>query len=361
MAMGFTVQPSTIYISTPFNPNIQIVFYKDIAKTVVADTFDGRDYTNSTIISPLLQYYDEQVTYDSTLGFPRNVYPDTFLNQPSAGVISQQKGIKWVVADGVRVIGKMNNNFGDTILSVISNTFNVIGTRAVATDIQRTSLIGVADSFVGLISLWTYGNTSGNPFMILWDTFTGGGGFSSCTYTFSTRVLAFRLLGKSPSTLNYLRNFTLPVGTLVSGWNHWLFAFDTNHAIGSRITQVTVNRTSITGSVPTTDAGSGAVDTSRGHNTVLGTTTGYQAEYYLNFDTTMDVSVGTNMDKFVTSGLKAVELGATGSGPTGSQPAVYLTLERTDPTSEYVRNRGDGGSFPQTLLVSNRAGTDPFL
>jgi hypothetical protein len=49
------------------------------------------------------------------------------------------------------------------------------------------------------------------------------------------------------------------------------------------------------------------------------------ADFYLNTDETLDISVEANRRKFIDAVGKPVDLGATGATPTGSQPAVFMT------------------------------------
>jgi len=56
-------------------------------------------------------------------------------------------------------------------------------------------------------------------------------------------------------------------------------------------------------------------------------------------DTFIDISVNANRRKFITSGLKAVDLGTDGSTPTGASPLIYA------PDGDPSDNKGTGGNF----------------
>ena len=64
-------------------------------------------------------------------------------------------------------------------------------------------------------------------------------------------------------------------------------------------------------------------------------------EFYFNEAESLDLSVASNRRKFVTADLKPVDLGATGSTPTGTAPIIYLKSVY----SSYPTNSGSGGNF----------------
>jgi hypothetical protein len=67
------------------------------------------------------------------------------------------------------------------------------------------------------------------------------------------------------------------------------------------------------------------------------------AEYYMTNEY-IDLSVATNLARFISSQGKPVSLGANGSRPTGNQPIVYLS----NPAADFHINHGYGGNYVQS-------------
>jgi len=78
------------------------------------------------------------------------------------------------------------------------------------------------------------------------------------------------------------------------------------------------------------------------------------ADVYINFAEDLDPATTSNRRKFITAGGKPVDLGATGTGPTGSTPDVLLT----NPVATWHENEGDGGDPYFTENGALTAGTD---
>jgi hypothetical protein len=105
-------------------------------------------------------------------------------------------------------------------------------------------------------------------------------------------------------------------------------------------------------SVDYTDTDWGVGDLPGGYNPV----NGELSELYFNIATALDPATSSNLDKFVTAGLAPVDLGATGSIPTGTAPIIYLKTAGTG----FTANSGTGGNFVKkgtTALVDS--GTFP--
>lgn len=89
----------------------------------------------------------------------------------------------------------------------------------------------------------------------------------------------------------------------------------------------------------------------------VGTTSNALADIYCAFPSSFfDLTVAGNLAKFWAAGAP-VDLGNTGTGPTGAVPAVYLTTRPTDGRSAIQTNRGSAGGF----LTFNHSGLVPFI
>lgn len=80
---------------------------------------------------------------------------------------------------------------------------------------------------------------------------------------------------------------------------------------------------------------------------------GDMADMWMDFDTYIDLSVAANREKFITSAVKPVYLGANGQYPTGTSPEIYLT----GATASWETNKGASGGFTENGALTN--GTAP--
>lgn len=69
------------------------------------------------------------------------------------------------------------------------------------------------------------------------------------------------------------------------------------------------------------------------------------AEYYFAPNQYLDFSITSNRRKFISSSGKPVWLGADGSLPTGTAPAVYLHIGSTGVATDFATNLGSGGNL----------------
>lgn len=62
-------------------------------------------------------------------------------------------------------------------------------------------------------------------------------------------------------------------------------------------------------------------------------------------DTFFDLSITSNLNKFINPDLSPVDLGGDGSGPLGSSPPIFLTVRPSGLAPDFLTNNGAGGSF----------------
>ena len=162
----------------------------------------------------------------------------------------------------------------------------------------------------------------------------------------------FEVLGRTSAPTQIL--FLSRIGALAedSGWHHVLFSVDMAQAgsyklyvddVALALTEATFTNGIIDHSQAWV---SGAIACLGGAVSVLD---GSIAEIYINYVDYLDLSVAANRRKFTTSGGKPIDLGATGAGPTGTQPFVYI---RGD-TSTIQTNLGFGDDFTDGGGFSN--------
>jgi len=79
------------------------------------------------------------------------------------------------------------------------------------------------------------------------------------------------------------------------------------------------------------------------------------AEFYFNQTVAIDLSVPANVQKFRDASGNAVDLGATGAGPTGAQPILCFT----GGVSGWATNKGSGGNFAVAGTFANSPTSPP--
>lgn len=79
------------------------------------------------------------------------------------------------------------------------------------------------------------------------------------------------------------------------------------------------------------------------------------AELYFAPGQYLDLSVEANRRKFISSGGKPVNLGATGSVPTGTAPLIYLHLDDGETANNFAINRAGNGNLTVTGALTTYA------
>lgn len=202
-----------------------------------------------------------------------------------------------------------------------------------------------------------------------WVKFNGGDAAEQRILgNFDANVKIFRDVGNHLHV--YLANAAFSISyenrqgdayTIVAGaWHHVLVSWDMNFAAGAKKCHIYIDDAQPGDSPSDTGAAFDIDYTST--NWVVGVN-GDQNGQYLNADLAAfwfaegvyyDLTNATNRRKFITADLKAADLGADGSTPTGSKPIVYLN----GPASGFQTNLGTGGNYTVSGALTDAA-TDP--
>lgn len=128
-----------------------------------------------------------------------------------------------------------------------------------------------------------------------------------------------------------------------SAWTSIIGSVKTDLSSGSKILKIYVNR--VDTALNIVDAFPSFTMTANGFPLTIGQSDiwgGDVAEFWWAMDQSLltgsDIASGT-LDKFVTGGLKAVELGANGELPTGTSPTIYMH----GGAATFATNLGTGG------------------
>lgn len=86
---------------------------------------------------------------------------------------------------------------------------------------------------------------------------------------------------------------------------------------------------------------------------------GLISEVYFAPNQFLDFSVTANRRKFITAAGKPAYLGRYGEAPTGTKPAVYLSLKKNAALTSFMTNLGTGGDFSGGDLPSAKGSSSP--
>ena len=223
--------------------------------------------------------------------------------------------------------------------------------------LRGADLTGIADGKAGTLSIWFRIDGGDGAIRRVFTLQTGSGtpGFSFLFLASNKiRVTALNAAGTA-----ILRKDTTPTYTAGATWYglqvSWDLAATTSHIY-------------IQDSAPALDSDINTDDTidyTKG-NCAIGAQgdgaakfNGCLAEVFFH-TTYIDLSVEANRRKFITAGLKPVDLGADGSTPLGVQPLVYQRIADGGLAASFATDLGSGGDFTitGTLDVCDSSPTD---
>ena len=208
---------------------------------------------------------------------------------------------------------------------------------------RGANLTGIAASKVGIVSCWINMKAGdGAQYHAIFEETNNGEKFHF--YRWGDGNNRIQIRGKNAAGTNVLLIESSATFTTSSGWQHLLASWDLATGVG----QIYVNDVSslLAGSTLTNDNvayTTVVTDWSIGMRT-SGSLYGLDADIadlYVNFAAHLDLSNSTNRRKFITAGLKPVDLGADGSTPTGTAPIVF----QKNALASWHTNLGSGGGF----------------
>lgn len=226
-----------------------------------------------------------------------------------------------------------------------------------ADNLTRAGLTGAADSKSGILSFWVYSESShlASPVCGAQDTeqFQTRIFFDNGTTKYRCRVV-------NTTNLDYVAQMNGDSAIGTSAWHHVLFSWD-GAAAAAHLYLDDVN--DLAGTSTTTDVNGDYTLAAWAIGCRLTPAfsppdqflTGGLAEVYVALGQYLDFSVEENRRKFRSATGKPVQLGATGSIPTGTAPTIYLHLDEGETANNFAINRGTGGNF----TVTGALGTYP--
>lgn len=227
-----------------------------------------------------------------------------------------------------------------------------------STFIGRGPFSGVANGKRGLLSCWIRldGDNSHNM-----NFLAGSNGATFFRFAWTTAANTFSVqctdaLGVQSLTLVSLHQYVAS-----AAWIHVLASWD----VSAGVLQLYINDV-----VDQDLLNSGSVDAALayveptwqvGKFDAVGTGLVNGCMFDLWFDPTiyLDISQVGNRRVFISDLLKPVNLGVNGVGPTGTQPALFLHLNKGDAPFNFVNNFGNGGSFSVQAGALTTGSTSP--
>lgn len=225
---------------------------------------------------------------------------------------------------------------------------------------RATDFTGAADSKKGILSFWHRGDVNPSVAHVLFAGQTSGAlshiecdWVDGSTYGFGVGQFYY-IFGNSdtgPAVALEIRT----ASSFASGsWRHVLCSWDLATA-GARHLYVT-DSSSLT-VITFVDL---LLQHSNSPNWFVGDTSGGRmdgglAELYFAPGEYLDFSVASNRRKFITSVGKPVNLGATGTLPTGNAPLVYLHLDDLESANNFAINRPGNGNLTVTGALTTYA------
>lgn len=212
--------------------------------------------------------------------------------------------------------------------------------------LEVATLTGQVDSKSGIFSVWVkFDAPASQPYIFTAEV----GGGNACAFQVGDPSGGGNVLGCSLSSgvaasdALYLWSTTLLNTT---SWFHALMAWD----LAAGVKQIYINDANAIDTVNSTHSNV-AVDWGGATAWKVGRLgggiriDGGLAELYFAPGQYLDISVEANRRKFRSLAGKPVDLGATGSAPTGTAPLCFLHLADGESAANFATNRGTGGNF----------------
>lgn len=218
---------------------------------------------------------------------------------------------------------------------------------------RGATLTGAADGKAGTLSFWFIQATTGAERRILHQPSGAGGSEPGVLFT-AGNLITIQLQDAASSGAYEFSLSSNTALTDTASWHHVIASWDRNTAFA----KIYVDGVDDTGVVVTTNANNDYTVTDWAIGARLDASNklnGSLAEFWLDLGASLDITVDANRMLFRSPAGKPVNLGATGSGPTGSSPIVFFHLDKGESAANFATNRGTGGNFTITGALTTSA------
>jgi hypothetical protein len=215
----------------------------------------------------------------------------------------------------------------------------------------RASFVGAADSKVGIISMWmNIQATSASQQMMSSD-----GEYSEVRD--SSDKIALDLSNSGGGGSVAIKSSTSYNATTNTGWHHYLWSW--NVATPTRLMYV-----DDADDIGTNNSTNATADWTRSTMSIGAKVNGsYKAniflfDFFLDTTTFLDITQESNRRLFIDDSGKPVDLLADGSGPTSSQPIMFLHIPTAAAANTFLTdNKGSGGDFSVSGALTTASST----
>jgi len=208
---------------------------------------------------------------------------------------------------------------------------------------------GVADGKQGIVSFWVKKTGGDGAAKVIYNDQS----LSEIQFSSGNKI---RVDFYNSAVGQVFRYDTTTSVTTASGWVHVLASWNATTTTFQMYLNDASDQTTISAIVNDT------IDYSRTNHTfgardasASNVITAEIADFYFNQSTSLDLSSSANRRLFISSSLKPVYLGPTGSIPTGAQPLIFLTGN----AAAFSTNSGSGGGMTVSAGSLSNAATSP--
>lgn len=220
-------------------------------------------------------------------------------------------------------------------MMAVPASFNPLGVNFDGNDSIQCSLSGLADSKLLTFSMW-FKRVNSGAFYFCSMTQHG----ARFIFSGAGDVLEFKCFNAAGTNILQLKNS----GTNTTSWHHVAISVDMADTAKRHLYyDGSADMSVVTWTNDTIDftdnyytVGSTSANASR--------YSGDFAEFFFAPGQYIDLSVAGNLAKFISAG-RPVDLGSNGSTPLGVQPNTYLSVRQGGSASDFMTNRGSGGSY----------------
>jgi len=223
------------------------------------------------------------------------------------------------------------------------------------------SFTGVSDGPNALISFWLLKSVSNS--MRIFDT--DNGPINPVRITTETNGKITLTVRGAPDGVNKSVFWQSTNGFATGVWQHFAISWNTNFSAGNKVVKLAVD--GVAEAMPPLADGDPAFnpDYTPNNYSVSGTggsapfINGALAEFYFNFATYLDITQASNNQKFRDVNGFPVDLGATGSTPTGTAPGLFLRVAAGAAASTFATNVTGNGNMTVAAGALTLSSTSP--
>ncbi len=274
-----------------------------------------------------VRFYSRALTIEDIAVLAMGAGPGSIIYNDADNVMQYNNGTEWIAMGHERYVPR-------------AVTFD--GTNDT---INLTTSTGPTNATQWSGSFWINHDGSGGT-QVVYDKRQSGADDLRVDIDLISNELRFLAQNSASTTVLDMRSNTLTSDT----WHHVMYSFDLTNAANRHIYIDNVSDIQTVTTYNTAETiDFSAVNEGLGGDAIGGTAkyTGLFSDFWMDFGTYIDLSDAQNRKKFYNAG--PVDLGAAGTGPTGTAPDIFLTGD----TATWHTNKGNGGGFTENGALTD--------